>query len=161
LVTLPIQRRIALEATTPRGTADACHVLRRRRHGGGRLRRPAEEEEIPPPHAAPDSAARGVRATADSLAPFIRCLVVCSRIGFAWLKGTKCMQDVQGVPAPGREPEDASEPRAGAGAPPDQVLVPEPPHADEGTYSLHNGLPCHHHLFLVFHSIPFLLGTAI
>jgi hypothetical protein len=42
-------------------------------------------------------------------------------------------QDVQGVPAPRREPAGGAEPGARPGAAPDQVLVPEPPHPDEGT----------------------------
>jgi hypothetical protein len=44
-------------------------------------------------------------------------------------------QDVQGVPAPGREPEDAPQSGAEPGAQADQVLVPEPQDADEGTPS--------------------------
>jgi hypothetical protein len=53
-------------------------------------------------------------------------------------------QDVQGVPAPGREPEDAPQPRAEPGAQADQVLVPEPQDADEGTLA---ALPSSHQSF--------------
>ena len=42
------------------------------------------------------------------------------------------VQFLQGMPAPGRQAAQRAEPRAGAGAPPGQVLVPEQAHANEG-----------------------------
>ena len=74
-------------------------------------------------------------------------LVVSVRFGCfaqmaaAFVCACACAQDVQGVPAPGREPADAAEPGAGAGAPADQVLVSEPPDADEGIVNLPLLLP--------------------